>query len=658
MSKRPTVDTGVLPHRLRCIRPPIERNPLYPLPPDYRRMEPEEKRWWRVNACCIQETPWDLVIAYAFFTHTYLWPEEAMFYENRQLSPPAHYQLVYDVAAYKLNALAGPREFCKSTLIRILDMLFALTRRGYRIGNVFSIQSACRESFSMIREQLQSNPLLLNDFGRVRPTGHSRAWSREVLELGEPFKSRIVGMWLKGASRGRRCDWLAFDDGEVDPETEEVVPELVRRLEKMLFRVYLPMTRVVTRLRGNPHIQRRGVGVLVAGTIIQENMLLARLVSTEEGSRYDHWNRWRLRQEIPGGKFLWPERLGGEETELLIDVYGHEVYDSEFLNQPGESSGGRFTVHPVYHGYTVEDKDHHWEIDPHNSQAIVRYGVRPTFAAGGETLQPEYFQIPVWEWLQGMDIAVIVDWAGDRPSATSDYHAIHVLGSDWESTLWSLDLQLGRFPSDFGRDLGGMTSPYEAVTEALVRMCLRWRPRRICMEAVGGFGHVSDAVFSSAKDRLLDGLGYLPVPYKLVFNKRSQSKGVRIDQCWWRAKMDKWRFPVGNRAKWPYSELFHQLNLFEITLTGLRYDDAIDTLGMSNYVFSGPGGRQVRTDPYAGLTVVELIERGKLYADDGHCHLEAVPSYSVLSPKALEVLDNATGRRNDQKRFEAPRRRI
>lgn len=635
----PEVDTSKLPHRDDCIRPPREDNPLYPLPPDYESMEEGTQGWWRVNACCIQDTAEDFLEAWAFFFNTYLYPEEAMFLENTRESPKFHYQFVFDIAAFRLNALAAPRGACKSTLIRSIDMLMALTKRGYRIGNVFSIQKICRRSLSKMRRQFESNPLLLRDFGKMAPSrssGHS--WSADELELAPPFRSYIWGMWLQGQSRSNRFDWLAIDDAEFDPETQQVVPELVKKLEEQIHRVFMPMIELTSEDLDSPAIGRRGAGIALVGTVIQENMYLCRVVDAKPGSKYDFWSKWRLTQKTSDGRFLWGKRWGSKATDLMCEVMGADAFASEQLNEPGRLSSGRFRIDPLYTTYAIEQTDDQMAFDPCESTSIVRWSTRTP-----EGL-PDERSLPVWEWLQGMDRAILVDWADtDRISATSDYTVLHVLGNDGESCIWSLDLVMGRMTTD------------EAANK-VIELCMKWRPTRLAMESVGGYGKLTDIVTQAAYKVLLDRLGYVPIPYKLMYNSRRQSKGTRIDRIAWRFALDKIRFPRHRQAEPAYAECWHQVQDFTIDLKKLRYDDIVDTLGFVPEVFRGPGGRPVRTNPYEGMGVVQMIEAGKILTDDGFPLVEALPSYSYLTPKAAAALEAAEERNAHESRFNRPRR--
>lgn len=637
----PAVDYQALPHRDRCFRVPnLEQgNNWWPLPPQYPRMSAEQQAWWRVNACCIQDSPEDFLIAFTFFTQTYLWPDDAMFYENKRPSPTLHYQIVYDVAAFRFNAIGAPRDYSKSTLARILVMFMALTRKGYRLGYIGATQSKVRECLGKLKDQFTCNPYLLNDFGQIRPTRGTRQWSNERLELDATFGSYITGMWVKGATRGGRLDFVTGDDLETDPKTNQVNPDLTEWLLKCLHKVYLPMIPLASGdLELRPHIARRGASFLLLGTIIQESMVLARILDAPSGSEYDYWNRWRIRQFDEAGNSSWGERYTAAEGELLRGVLGASIHDSEFLNQPGESSRGILCLHPVFHAYAVDDLDGNYGHQPLECNGKVRWATREK--PGQFDATPVWKEFAIADWLRSLDRVIAVDFA-DSTRSTSDFTAMHVFGYDATYTLWSLDLVLGRF-----------TNAEEAAhLESLV---MKWLPSRLCMEAIGAYAKVVDLVMNNLRPILLSRLGWIPVPQKLTYNSRSMSKGQRIERTAWRYRLDKIRYPLYRGMQWPYCELVQQIRNFTTDLSGLRYDDAIDTTGFVPEIYRGPGGRLIRTDQKE-VALIETIEKGTLHAPDGKSLLDAVPSYSMMTDKALEA---AHGRQGGDSVTGMARRRI
>mgnify|MGYP001383986294 CR=1 FL=1 len=99
----------------RPVRPP-ESNPWWPLPHDYDTLCKEGQRAARVNSCTMRRTPEEFVAAWAFFRQTYLVPpatKEGFFYKRFVPSPPAHYQIIEDIARYPRNIHIAPRGSAK-----------------------------------------------------------------------------------------------------------------------------------------------------------------------------------------------------------------------------------------------------------------------------------------------------------------------------------------------------------------------------------------------------------------------------------------------------------------------------------------------------------------------------------------------------------------
>lgn len=635
------VDTASDPHRDDCIRPPKEGNSWYPLPPRYEELHPEEQRWWRVNACCIQQTPEDVVTAYAFFLYQYLWPKESCFLQTRRHSPPFHYQLVHDIATYPLNVIAAPRYSCKTTLVQILTLLLVCTRRNYKIGILCSKQEKSRKGLGTIRKQLEENQLLHADFvglGVPASKGRRRR-STDIMELPAPYNGEITGMSLDGRERGWHGQLLFIDDAEKDPNSEEVIPEYVEKLDARLRFVYVPMVDIGVEDLDNPEVGQLGCGIAMLGTIIGENMVLNRIATAEPGGPYDSWNKRKLQQDLGNGLYLWPQRWGPRATEAQRGFMGDDAFDSEKLGRPGLSQTGSFRIDPVNHTYNVDVIDD-FQNNPLRSDSIVRWGV-PTQKG------TEWRSLKVCDWLGNMTIGIFVDPADtENVNQSSDYTAIHVVGNDAGYSIWSLDLSVGRYNTT-------------QVIDELIRLTVKWWPRFFALEACSIYDRIVDEIYLGSRDHLVNIMGWVPFPKKLgPFNRKFENKGSRIDRIRWRFISYRIRFPVWLQGVWPYSACWHQVNNFTPNLKKLKYDDIVDTLGLTPYMFSGPGGRPVSENPWEGKSVVELIESGIIFTPDGRPLTDFLPSYSHLTPKAAHVLEVFNGRQTVNRALPRPVRAL
>ena len=613
------VDLATKPWRGDCIRPPD--NPLYPLPPKYELLSPEEQAWWRVNACCIQETPQDFARAYGFFFYTYIWPKESGFLQDRRQPAPFHYQMVHDIAMYHYNAFGAPRHACKSVLLQIVFMLLMLTRHNYRCGYLTSKQKKYREGLVAISRQLDGNRLILNDFGET--TG--KPWNSDEMFLRAPWNTSLTGMSLEGQERGWHGEFLGIDDPERDPDTDEIIPEYVRKLDIRLRFVFMPMVEIMPEDLDREEISIIGRSISYFGTVLGENMVLNRILTAEPGGPYDAWNRWKFEQESMG-HYLWPARWAKRSSEIQRRVLGEDAFDAEKQNRPGKSQKGLWTIHPLYHSYHL-DNDDGYLANPWTSSATLRWAM-PTSDGG-----PAWKSLSAQEFLSSMTMGILVDThkiqeSGKAVSQTSDYTVIHVVGNDSTCTLWSLDIRRGRFNDD------------EAV-DAIFDLCFRWKPLFIAIEACGLYGKIADQLFLRLREQLLSKIGWMPYPKELPkFNRYTDNKAVRIHRALaWRFRAYTIRFPWWRRQTDPYDQCWHEVENFTTDLTKLKYDDVVDTLGLSPYVFLGPGGRPVSANPWEGQSVVQLLEAGRLRTKDG-CHLvDMLPSIGDASEAALAVME-------------------
>lgn len=633
--QRPFID---LPDRDHFVRPAgPSTNPLYPLPAFYNELAREEDRaWWRVNACCIQETPADFVVAFTFFFYTYLWPKGSMFLKNRREYTASHFQLIHDLAAYRFNGFSAPRFFYKSFLLLAAAMLLALTRRGYTITYFASTQQASRDKLEKVKEEFETNDRLLHDFGQMAPKRGQKRWNVDRLSLARPFFSNIFGAWMKGGHRGGRTDWLIFDDVEIDPSTDEVVPENTARVEATLGR-YMPFIEIAADdLLLDPDKARRGQAVTYGGTIIREDMFLPRVVSDNEASQFEFWCKNRFDQERDGW-YLWPARWGPAASRLMREIMSDDVYDREQLGRPGATAGKELHIHPVFNTYVIDQLDEELNTDPFHSRSLVRWATRISPLL--ENASPVWHKMLVCDWVSTMDIALLIDWNDvTKVSGRSDFGVGHIVGLDSDrGAAWSLDLRMDRYKLD---DL----------IDDLVELCLIWKPRQMVMEDVFAYGTLCDIVYDALREPLLNAIGWLPVPIKKNFNSRFDEKGLRIRRNKWRFKADRIYFPAHRRTVWPYSEMWYEIENFTVKLERLKHDDAVDTLGLLPYTFRGQSGYNPDDKSISDQPVMELLEKGILYSADGFPLARCVNT-SSLTEKAERSLAGHEGQGTAKQTF-------
>jgi len=527
--------------------------------------------------------------------------------------------MVHDIAAFHYNAFGAPRHGCKTTVAKVLALLLVLTRRNYGVGYLTSKQTKYREFVNDIRKQLTSNQLILSHFGEMKPPRGGDSWNSDQAEL-VGIGTSLTGMSLDSRERGWHGECLFVDDPERDPETDEVIPEYVRKLDHRLRVVFMPMVEVAPDDLDRREISRVGRGITYFGTIIGEDMVLNRIITAEPGGPFDAWNRWRFERESKGN-YIWPQRWGKRSSAITRRVLGEDAYDSEEQGRPGKSQKGIFSIHPLYHCYYLEDSSGDYLKTPYNSGAYLRWAVRQGDSHAWKSLPAPHF-------LSAMNIGIIVDpIQTENVSRTSDYMVAHVFGNDANATLWSLDLRRGRWDTE------------EAVRN-IVELCILWHPTFVAIERCGVYGRLADEILIVLRDRLLAMMGWVPYPKPLgPFNKVTESKGARIERVAWRFWNNRIRFPAWRKAVDPYDQCWHEVENFTRNLSKLKYDDIVDTIGLTWYCFAGPGGRPVTLNEWDGKTVEELILSGKFVSEGGAHLLDMIPSVGDLSDEAIYKLE-------------------
>jgi len=548
----------------RPVRFRKENNPWYPLPPDYEDLTEDGKRLARLNAVRLQETPEDLVHAWRFFRECYLKPQAARWYKFWKPSPPMHYQMVWDLGRYPRNAWAAPRGFSKTTVLREIALLLTLTRPHFYVSLIHATIKKYRKSMDTLKWQLEHNPLLRADFApyfgeSLRPKRGDRPWGAEIMRL--PNGSLLEGGSVEGALRGDRPDLLILDDVEYDDDEGGSDPTvLLADFETLLFKTLLPML-------------TEGSAIFWIGTLISRKSYLY-TVTKGSDPRFQFFNRRVLSVITDDGKLLWPERWSHETIESMKELYGTVAFQSEFMNNPGTTAAKLFRVHPEYGVYSVDGSPHKLP-NPLESGDTLTYTKR---VRHGEQYTNVTERVPFGEFTRRLYRIMTVDYIR-KPSPTSDYAAILVVGYDDEDTLWVLDLFLER--------VAGGTFLRE-----IFKMAFKWQVRVIGTEAVSIQEDVARETAAFVKEMAVQA-GYAPRVLPIKYARRrlnpgapptSITKAERIAALEPRFLRHQIRLPIHRRQEFAIAQLWHQIENFTLDLSLLRYDDALDTLAMTQYV--------------------------------------------------------------------------
>lgn len=589
-----------------AVRWPKEGNPLYPLPPDYHRLGAEGQRLARLNALRLQETPEDLVNAWAFFRSYYLQPPEARWYKRWKPSPAAHYLMIQDLGTYSFSTYLAPRAFSKSTLMQEAAMLLMLTHQDYSVVLVLATGKKIRKAMRRIMQQFERNPRIQEDFvpewgEPLRPPRGVRPWGVDLIEL--PNGSMLEGLSAQGALRGDRPDLLILDDPEYDEDEGTDITRLMEDFENLLFATILPML-------------EEGCPLFWIGTALPRSYIWH--VVTGSDPRFQHINRKRLTIEAPDGTPIWPEKWDRQTIADLRMRYGESKFQQEYMNNPTAGSDRIFVLHPYLHFYSVEGTPEK-ELDPFQSRAIIRWRER----TGGTDDKYALVERPFGEWARELYRIACVDFIR-KPSQTSDYACVQVMGFDRNDTLWLLDSYLDRVRTN-------------TLIQIVWGLCQKWQLRVIGAEAESVQAEMADQM-ATLIGQWSEGRGVIPRVIPIKYAKRSLhntdaptqiSKPERIAGLEWRFTSFRIRFPEHRRTEPAIATLLHQVENFTLDLGLLRFDDALDTLAMQQYVVHRPGSAR-RREPTVHRPL-EALKEGRLLDELG------LPYVFRLDPSELTL---------------------
>ncbi len=257
---------------------------------------------------------------FAFFCRTYL-PH----YFTLPLAP-FQLHIIEGLLKEPRLAIAAPRESGKSVLTGIAFPLWSMLtgRVRFQIDIGASLDHS-RSNVLAIREELESNELIIRDFGPQKPelTEGSKPWTQTMLVTRgrAAIMARGAGSSIRGLRfREFRPDLVRLDDVEDD---ESVRSEEQR---EKLFRWF---KRVVLFLGRHSRI-------FVIGTILHSDSLLARLVRGELG-----FKSFKFKALTDEGESLWPEMM---PVERLLELRRQDPisFSFEMQNEPVDEETALF----------------------------------------------------------------------------------------------------------------------------------------------------------------------------------------------------------------------------------------------------------------------------------------------------------------------------
>lgn len=598
---------------------PREENGQWPLPPDYHELSPEGQRQARVNACCMRASPEDFVAAWEFFRRHYLFTlPPGMWYGTGLVeSPPAHYAMVHDMAAYPRNLWAMPRAFAKSLLLLEMILLLLLTRPYFPMLLIKSIGSLVYEAFGLLMEQMEENGRIVSDFGDLKPKrGGSGSWNHARLKLNN--KASLSGRSISGQLLGSRPMGLFCDDVEFDPVLQTCPAEYTDAFVKLIFNHMVPML--------DP-----GAFVTITGTLLTRKAFLYHMatVSVAEDPRMRFWNRVVLAGEDEEGESTWEQKFPKERLDQMKEELGAAAFSAQVGNKPISEDTQPFRIHPVLGQYSIQEKDERLEADPLNSKAtLLSYRVSGLDPKTGEPVCQEVKR-PFGETAQKMYRILLADPIR-KPSGKSDFATAMVLGREntpglYRDTYWVLDFYMARVGTS-------------QLVDKLMELGTKWWCRVVGVENIGLKTEIQERMRGDLLERAARS-GWMPrfqwVKYTGGYSKID--KGMRIMGVAWRFEQHLFKFPADYAAQDPWRALYYQVANFTPDLGLLPFDDAVDTLSMIQFVIKprGLGGSRVEEGP---LTPMQMMERGMTYVPGTKLPLYLCVDPAQMTPKAQQAL--------------------
>ena len=438
-----------------------ENNPFWPLPLDYGDLSVGGQKQARLSVLCDHSTPEKLVIAWDFFRKLYLGgSKDRPFYKDGFVpSPDFHFDMIYGLGKYSMNAWAAPRGSAKSTVMLEAALLLALTRPFYEMMLLYSTDRQKTPRMDALMAQLQWNELILKDFGNMVPKRGQGTWNHEYLQLNNG--AIITSQSVMGKKRGGRPRLLILDDPESDPDSDSESSRLavIEKFEVLLFKELIPML-------------KKGSSLFWLGTLIDRKAFLYR-ATTGDDPRFDYWNRMVLRAIAydKGDKtkvtVLWPEMWPQDFLESRREAIGPSAFASEYCNEPISDQDKILLIDPRKNEYTVEGK-FDW-ANPLSNQNKVSWNERE-FAEDNDHRTYREITKPYNELVRPMFKILLFDYASGL-TTHHDYSCIAIAGFDTLGTMWVLEVWLGRAKND-------------TLMRLIYEMGLKWQVRILGIEAV------------------------------------------------------------------------------------------------------------------------------------------------------------------------------
>jgi hypothetical protein len=501
-------------------------------------------------------------------------------------SPDAHYEWVRDWHTYPRLVHAAPRGTCKTT-INLEDILrLTITQPYWECALFLATQNFVTDRLGRCMDQVEHNPRIIEDFGKMKPSRGSGLWNRgSTMELVNG--SRIMGIPIKGASLGTRPSGLVcLDDVEKSDEQVKFPTDLRENAQNFFFNALLPMARA----------PGRTIPMRIIGTLYNRRMFIWQLYQGVDSRIRDFFKRTLMTVPDMNWDAMDEEWQAREKQQL-----GPAAYAAQCLNAPGTDAERILQIHPELCTYWLEDQDQWARTAPLQSQAKVVTHVLSGWKK--DEISKEDVPVPrklerTWGEVVGKMTRFITVDSAKTTTSLSDFSAIHVMGfenvKEHRDTLYSLDCWVGK-------------CSYEELVERVYKMCMAWGVRWVGIEAYP----VQSTFFEMARDLLPAKFGpNVAVPRIIPIKPPSNlDKADKIMQIAWRFNQFRVKVPVDCQTA-GYRALVHQIENFTEDMALLENDDAIDTLAMHYYI--GKPHKAIAASVVEGIDLVQKLRDGEI----------------------------------------------
>lgn len=299
--------------------------------------------------------------------------------------PEFHKELTeHKLLEAQLVAIAAPREHAKSTLFNIIITLWeycsGLIKYQIYVGDTSDNSQA---SLAALTYELETNELLINDFGPFKPED-PRKWTDRAIITADNVKFEAIGVGSK--IRGKKhLQWrpnrIIFDDIEND---ENVATKEQRdKLHRWFFSAAL-----------NAKAKYTGI-IRIIGTILHYDSLLANIINTDKN---EGWTKRKYQaitiDEHGQPHSLWEAQWSVADLAVRKAQVGSVIFNQEMQNEPIDEETAIIKRSWIkYHqGYTPEQTKE-WRkiirIDPSIKQKETsdEFALAVLGIAGGKQLK-------------------------------------------------------------------------------------------------------------------------------------------------------------------------------------------------------------------------------------------------------------------------------